>query len=312
MWSADFSPDGQRIVTASQDGKAIVWQLADNGEYEYLTEFAQHRGPVYDGRFSPDGRRIATAGYDRRVLLWNPDEVHPVEVGRRLDGQPDLPAPFVELGAHAGPVRSLSFDPNGTTLASGGEDNVIRLWDLSTAGRSMELRGHASHVRDCTYSADGNWLLSAGRDEVIKLWQPNDYAEQVVLSDPDSGDAVLAAHFSRDGKQIVTASRDRTASLWDVANRSLVKRFAEGHEFLASSATFFADGSRLATGAGDGTILVWDVATGTQLLELKQTGYTAALAVSPDGQWIVSGSDGNEAKVWNAETGELVNSLLGS
>ena len=183
VWSADFSPDGQRIVTASQDGKAIVWQLADDGEYEYLTEFAQHRGPVYDGQFSPDGRQVATAGYDRRVLLWNPDEVFPVEVGRRLDGQPDLPAPFLELGAHTGPVRALSFDPNGATLASGGEDNVIRLWDLSTAGRSMELRGHASHVRDCTYSADGNWLLSAGRDEVIKLWQPNDYAEQVVFSD---------------------------------------------------------------------------------------------------------------------------------
>jgi WD40 repeat protein len=311
VWSADFSPDGQRIVTASQDGKAIVWQMADNGAYEYRTEFAQHRGPVYDGQFSPDGKQVATAGYDRRVLLWNPDEVHPVDVGRRLDGQADLPAPFVELGVHTGPVRSVSFAPDGKTIASGGEDNVIRLWSLATDGATKELRGHSSHVRDCTYSADGEWLLSAGRDEIIKLWQPSEYAEQVVFSDPASGDAVLSAHFSRDGKRLVTASRDRTASLWDVANRSLVKRFAEGHEFLASTAVFFDDGSRLATGAGDGTILVWDVATGTELFALKQTGYTAALAVSPDGRWIVSGSDGNEVKVWNAAIGELVNSLPG-
>jgi WD40 repeat protein len=208
-------------------------------------------------------------------------------------------------------VRSTAFAPDGQTLATGGEDNVIRIWDLQAKSAARELRGHASHVRDCAYSSDGQWLLSAGRDEVIKLWQPNESAEQIVFSDGLSGDAILAARFSRDGSQLVTASRDRTASLWDVADRKLVRRFAEGHEFLASSAVFFADGSRLATGAGDGTVLVWDVATGAQLHKLEATGYTAALAVSPDGRLIVTGSDGNEARVWNGTTGELVSSLPG-
>src|SRR5690606_29158850 len=106
-----------------QDGKAIVWQLTNDGKYEYLTEFTQHRGPVYDAEFAPDGAKVATAGYDRRVLWWKPDEVHPVDVGRRLDGLPDLPAPFVKLGVHTGPVRSVSFAPDGKNLASGGEDN---------------------------------------------------------------------------------------------------------------------------------------------------------------------------------------------
>ncbi len=317
VWSAVFSPDGERIVTASQDGKAIVWELGEDGkggresEYEYLTEFAQHRGPVYEARFSPDGSRIATAGYDRRVLLWNPDEVHPVDVARRLDGQPDLPAPFVELGVHTGPARCLTFAPDGETLASGGQDNVIRIWDLATGKQAEELRGHASHVRDCAYSSDGEWLLSAGRDQEIKLWQPAKYAEMIVLNGVANPDAVLAAHFSRDGKQVVTASRDRTASLWDAVNHSLIRRFSEGHEFLASSAVFFADGSRLATGAGDGTVRIWDVATGTQLQEITGTGYTAALAVSPDGQWFVSGSSGSDAQLWNANSGERVAVLTG-
>lgn len=311
VWSAEFSPDDKRIVTASQDGKAIVWQLNSNGEYEYLTEFTQHRGPVYDAQFSPDGTTVATAGYDRRVLWWNPDDVQPVDVGRRLDGLPDLPAPFVELGVHTGPVRSVSFAPDGKNLASGGEDNVIHLWCLNTDSPGKELRGHASHVRAIVYSADGEWLLSAGRDESIKLWQPRSYAEQRVFRDGESHDALLAARFSKDGKQLVLGSRDRTATLWDVASGELLLRCAEGHEFLASSAVFFADGLRLATGAGDGTTLIWDVTTGTQLFELEQTGYTSALAVSPDGAWIVTGSDGNEVKVWNAHTGDLVTTLSG-
>jgi WD40 repeat protein len=311
VWSADYSRDGERIVTASQDGKAIVWQRGDDGKYEYLTEFAQHRGPVYEARFSADGSQIATAGYDRRVLLWNPDEVHPVDIGRRLDGAADLPAPFVELGVHTGPVRCLSFDPDGNSLASGGQDNVIRIWDLKTNKQAGELRGHASHVRDCSYSSDGTWLLSAGRDQKIKLWQPDNSAEMVVFSDEANPDAVLAAHFSRDGKQIVTASRDRTASLWNAADHDLVRRFSEGHEFLASTATFFDDGSRLATGAGDGTVRIWDVATGTQLFDIKGTGYTAALAVSPDGQLLASGSTGNDVQLWNANNGERVAILSG-
>jgi WD40 repeat protein/serine/threonine protein kinase len=311
VWSASFSPDGQQILTTGQDRKAIIWQADENGEFKFRTEFAQHGGPVYAGQFSPDGTQVATSGYDRRVLLWKPSEVHPVDVLRRLKHEPDLPAPFVELGTHMGSVRSVSFAPDGQTLATGGEDNVIRLWNVNAGGLAKELRGHSSHVRDCVFSSDGKWLLSAGRDETIKLWQPETYTEQVVFKDPQSDDAVLAAHFSRDGKMLATASRDRTARVWDIANRQLVQQFTEGHQFLASTSAFFADGSRLATGAGDGTVLVWDLATGTQLHRLDQTGANSALAVSPDGQWVVTGSDGNEVKIWNSATGELIDMLLG-
>lgn len=312
VWSAEFSPAGQRIVTASQDGKAIVWeQTTENGPYEEMTQFTQHRGPVYAARFSPDGSQIATAGYDRRVLLWNPDEVHPPDIARRLDHKPDLPSPFVQLGIHEGPVRGLSFAPDGQTLASGGQDNVIRIWQISSGKQLMELRGHASHVRDCVYSPDGDSLLSAGRDGQVKLWQPDRYAEMVVFDKGPLGesDAVLAAHFSRDGTELVTADRDRTATLWNIAKREPIQHFAEGHEFLASTAQFFDDGSRLATGAGDSTVRVWDVATGTELLLLEGTGYTAALAVSPDGKWIASGGTDTGLQIWDASTGKRFNSL---
>ncbi|QEG36789.1 WD40 domain-containing protein [Bythopirellula goksoeyrii] len=314
VWSAQFSPDGRRIVTASQDGKAIVWEQADEeGPYVESTQFTQHRGPVYAARFSPDGSQIATAGYDRRVLLWNPEKVHPPDIARRLDSLPDLPSPFVELGIHEGPVRGLSFAPDGETLASGGQDNVVRIWQLASGTQVAQLRGHASHVRDCVFSPDGESLLSAGRDAQVKLWQPQRYAEMVVLEEGPRGeaDAVLAASFSRDGEEVVTAGRDRTSTLWSVADRKPLQHFAEGHEFLASIAQFFDDGSRLATGAGDSTVRIWDVATGTELQVLEGTGYTAALAVSPDGRWIASGGAENELQIWDANTGQPIISLAG-
>ncbi len=311
VWAAEFSPDGRRIVTAGQDGKAMVWQQ-EGSQYEVLTEFTKHRGPIYAAQFSPDGATIATAGDDRRVLLWNPDEVRPIDIALRLDALPDPPAPFRELALHKGPVRSLAFSPEGSRLVSGGQDNVLRVWDFSQGRETVVLRGHASHVRDCTFSPDGEWLLSASRDRQIKLWRPERYGETLVLGgDAGHTDAVLAARFSRDGSQIVTASRDRTAALWNVAGQNLVKRFSEGHDFLASSARFFADGSRLATGGGDGTTRIWDVATKTQVLEIPSTGRFGAISVSDDARWIVTGSNGNDAVVWDTQTGARVAVLEG-
>ena len=315
VWSAEFSPDGRRIVTAGQDGKAVVWQRAgESGPFEMLTEFARHRGPVYVARFSPDGRQVATGGYDGRVLLWNPDEVQPVDLARRLDGLPDPPAPFRELAGHTAPVRALAYSPQGEVLASGGQDNVIRIWELPSGELDKTLRGHASGVRGCDFSADGRQLLSAGRDHQIKLWEPATYAEQVVLGGPDASqprDAVLDARFSRDGRQVVTANRDRTAAVWDVVTGKVVQRMVEGHDFLASSAVFSADGSRLATGAGDGTTRVWDVATGTEIIQLKSTGRTAALDVADNGRWIATGAEGGKAVVWDAQTGSQLAELAG-
>ena len=324
VWAAEFSPSGEQIVTAAQDGKAIVWRLATAADIQRdasikpsdfvkLTEFTKHRGPVYAAKFAPDGLRIATAGYDGRVLVWSPEETQSVEVARRLDGLPDPAGEFVELTGHRGPVRTVAFAPDGKSLASGGQDNVIHVWDAATGKSMKQLRGHASHVRSCSFSPDGALLLSAGRDARIKLWQPGEYAEARELASPEEelSDAVLSARFSRDGAHIVTASRDRTASLWDAASLERVQHFQEGHDFLASSAVYFGDGSRLATGAGDGTVRLWDVATGAEIKRLDNTGRTSALDAADDGKRIVTGGADNAVLVWNAESGEPLATLNG-
>ena len=317
VWAAEFSADDRRIVTSGQDGKAIVWQweaVEDAQRYVKLTEFNKHEGPIYDAKFSPDGRQVATAGYDRRVLLWNPDEVEPVNIANRLDQVADPPAPYQELAVHDGPVRTVAFSADGKQVASGGQDNVVRIWDTKTNKARQVLRGHASHVRDCVFTPDGKKLLSVSRDGLVKRWNPETYGETLVLGralGAGHADAVLSARFSRDGRQVVTASRDRTAMLWDVDQRTLVKQFSEGHSFLASSARFFADGARLATAAGDGTTRIWNVKTGTEILKIDSTGGNAALDVSGDGRWVATGSGGNEAVLWDSQSGVQAAVLAG-
>jgi WD40 repeat protein/serine/threonine protein kinase len=339
VWAAVFSPDAQKIVTAGQDGKAVVWKKvarspqtsappvvrgspdpAPQLHYEYATEFSGHNGAVYTARFSPKGDLVATGGADNFVMVWNPDDARPVDIEKRLDNAPDPKANHLPLAGHGKPVRSIAFSPSGELLASGSEDNAVRVWELASGTPLKVLRGHGNAVRSCEFSPDGQHVASGGEDHKIRVWDIAGYEETRLLRTTlfsGHDDAVLSARFSHDGRQVITASRDRTARLWDAATGKQTNQFVEGHEFLVSGAAFFgndkadAGQARLATGAVDNSVRIWDVAAGTQLFALAPTGRVGTLAVSPDGKWVATGGPNKEARVWNAETGQLMSPLLG-
>jgi WD40 repeat protein len=312
VWAAEFSPNGERIVTAGQDGKAVVWHQAGGQQpatvvpqspgpspqssYTQVTEFLGHNGAVYTARFSPNGDLVATGGYDKRVMVWNPDEVRPIDIQAELTNKPQPPQKSLRLAGHDGPVRSVAFSPNGQLVLSGSEDNSVRVWD-ATGGKDVKtIRGLGYAVHSCTFSPDGKHVM-ASDDRRVCLWNLAGYAESRVLHSTvfkGHQDAVLSARFSPDSQKVVLASRDRTASLWNAASGERLQHFQEGHEFLVSSAQYFPNGQFIATGAGDNTVRVWNAAAGTELASYAPTGRIGALAISPDNQWIATGSGGSK------------------
>lgn len=124
---------------------------------------------------------------------------------------------------HTSWVNGVSFSPDGTRLASAGEDNTIRLWDTGTGSELRALRGHNDAVVGVSFSPDGTWIASGSRDQTIKLWDAETGAELRTLQ--GHSDALTCLSFSPDGARIASAGADRILKLWDPTTGEELREF---------------------------------------------------------------------------------------
>jgi eukaryotic-like serine/threonine-protein kinase len=210
-----------------------------------------------------------------------------------------------------GDTWDLAFDPNGTRLATAGEDGLARLWDTSTGKFTVQCRGHARKVRSVAFRPDGQRLVTTSADGTVRQWDSQTGREAVAPYERHIGDVVTAV-YSPDGLWIASAGTDRTIRVWDAANRNDVA-VLHGHTGVVTDLAFTADGRRLASTSQsgrqeftcDGTVRIWEVTRNADAFVLRgHTSYIYPVAYSPDGQWIASGGWDNTVRLWDAATGE--------
>ncbi len=280
VYSASFSPDGKRIVTASWDDTAMLWD-AETGE---VTDTLKgHSNSVRSASFSPDGKRIVTASWDDTAMLWD------AETGEVTD----------TLKGHSNSVRSASFSPDGKRIVTASDDDTAMLWDAETGEVTDTLKGHSDDVNSASFSPDGKRIVTASWDDTAMLWD----AETGEVLDTLKGHSsyVNSASFSPDGKRIVTASLDKTSMLWD-AETGEVTDTLKGHRNSVRSASFSPDGKRIVTASWDNTAMLWDAETGEVTDTLKgHRNSVRSASFSPDGKRIVTASDDNTAMLWDVD-----------
>ncbi|CBF80695.1 WD40 repeat domain-containing protein [Aspergillus nidulans FGSC A4] len=168
-------------------------------------------------------------------------------------------------------------------LASGSDDETVRLWDPATGSLQQTLEGHSGWVLSVAFSPDGRLLASGSFDKTVRLWDPATGSLQQTLRGHSNW--VRSVAFSPDGRLLASGSFDKTVRLWDPATGSL-QQTLRGHSDTVRSVAFSPDGRLLASGSFDKTVRLWDPATGTLQQTLIIKGTVTELQFSQDGSYI--------------------------
>jgi WD40 repeat protein len=283
---AVFSPDSKRIVTASDDTTARIWN-ADGTSTPIVLR--GHSAGITTVEFSPDGKRIVTASDDSTARVWNADGI----------GTP------VVLRGHTDKIVFAVFSRDGTRVVTASQDKTARVWRADGTGEPVVLRGHTDGVRSASFSPDGTRILTASPDGTARVWNADGTGEPIVLR--GHREAVRFASFSPDGKRIVTTSSDTTARVWnaDGTGEPIILR---GHSRMVLYAAWSPDSARVVTVSLDWTARVWNAdGRGTPIILAGHTSEVPFAEFSPDGRRIVTASRDRTARVWTADgTGEVV------
>jgi CHAT domain-containing protein/DNA-binding beta-propeller fold protein YncE len=293
VYHVAFSPDGERVVTASSDKTARVWAAATG---KVVAKLRGHTDGVSCAAFSPDGGLVVTASADGRAQLWEATTGYLVT---KLKAH----ARFIGVAWYG--VTSAVFSPDGRLVATASTDGKVRLWVVATGERVAELGGRRQSALRVAFSPDGNQLITADRDGMARMREVQ--TGKVVAELRGSTAGLRDAAFSSDGKLAVTASWDGTARIWDVATEQIVRALRvqayDGLQVLKytglQTAALHPNGKWLLTATHSKEGQVYDVATVNVVAVLRgHEGSLYSAVFSPDGTLAATASSDGTARIW--------------
>ena len=316
-----FSPDGTQVLTGSRDSMMQWWESQTGKK---LHTFKGPADLVWAVACSPDGKQILTGSKQKlseteNILLRGSAD----KAARLWDAQSGK-----ELRAftgYAGAVQAVAFSPDGKQILTGSGNHTARLWDVQSGWELRAFRGHADVVWAVAFSPDGKLVLTGSRDQTARLWDAQTGKELRTFKGQ-----VNSVAFSPDGTQVLTGSFDDRAYLWDARSGNRLRTFVGFYAGAIdgfTSVAFSPDGKQVLTGGAPKACL-WDAQNGKMIRDFcpgekrasEKVGpdgvittivtiggsQVDAVAFSPDGKQVLTGSAGEAVWLWDAQTGKKI------
>ena len=310
VFDMDFSPDGTRLASISDELEKIGLQLwnIDSGQllrevYEY--DFSKGFPALFfsDVEFDVTGDYILTAHRDQ-ARVWHTET---------LQIKTTVPSAGQEGYGRA----VFSPDGNAFMTMTMGLLNPIKIWDVVTGRCIRTLQIPSSAISCFAYSPDGARIAEGDFDGVIKVWNLADQQDIIEIELPDAGAIPRLLSLNPDGtllafqgNKVGVEGVGRIIQIWDTTELKEIG-ILEGHTGFISETVFSPDGKSLASSSADSTIRIWNMESNPPITTTILQDQTRVICVqySPDGNSIVSGGADGIIKIWNPQSREIVRKL---
>jgi len=305
-----FTPDGKRLVSASEDKVIRVWDLQAGKTVRTIRgESSRKMGRIFALALSPDGKWLAVGGDFGSSVSTESEKNQPIRLYDFNNGKL-----VALLNGHTAVVRALAFSADGSRLISGSSDNTAIIWDSGTKPgvkvpkpkRLLRLEGHKADVFSVAFSSDGSRAVTGSYDKDLRLWRVSDGA--LIAAMTGHGDKVMSLAFARNGT-IASGDISGAIRLWNGRDGRLLRILTQ-QKFASGALSFSRNGKLLLSTCGFGSCsgapgYVYDVASGRTVTSYPgHDNAVLATAFSPDGRWVATGGGSNRAiHLWDPLTG---------
>jgi WD40 repeat protein len=305
--SVAYAPDGQTVLTGSDDHTASLWDMQSGNPLHILSG---HTDAVNSVAYAPDGHTVLTASDDHTAILWDAQSGASLHI----------------LSGHTDGIREIAYAPDGQTILTGSNDHTAILWDADSGELLYRLEGHIGAISSLAYAPDSQTFVTGSTDDTARLWDVKTGQLLYILEGyhwaptevrrTTNGGTIVA--YAPNGATIVTGSWDDTVRVWDSASGNLLHALKDASSIWATSLAYAPDSQMFIAGTqGDGSIFGWDIQTGEQRYYLSNadssgdTGGINSLTFAPDGQTFLSAGHDGTAELWDAQSGKLLHTFKG-
>jgi WD40 repeat protein len=306
--SMEFSPDGKKLISTSNDSTAILWDLIN---FKKIIQLKKHPDHVLKAVFNNDGKMVATTCADSIVRIWETDT--------------GLLAHYLE--EHLKPIKSIFFSPDGnsilittdtrTKLKNGTyrvevKNEKAQLWDVGSGKLSREFDGHFGQINLAVFDYDGKNVYTCADDHSVKIWDATNGLLKSSLVGKNSD--IQTMKYSPNGESLMGIFGYSWITKGTSSNEAIILDMVSGKPFFnfemndkSMVADFSQSGKEIVSSSPDNfSIHIWDMNSKNTIQKINLHRYIYSIEFSPDGKQIVTTSYQSNPKVWDSKSGNLI------